>query len=111
MVEFVQQNNPGPSVFHDMYAEGSGRYGLHHLAIFVDDLSLTISQHKNAGFETALYAETATGLSFAMIDMVQTYGHMLELYEGTAELRAFYEMVATAAVNFGGIDPIRPLDN
>ena len=27
MVEFVQQNNPGPSAFHDMYPEGSGHSG------------------------------------------------------------------------------------
>ncbi|MFD2136543.1 hypothetical protein ACFSLT_18030 [Novosphingobium resinovorum] len=25
MIEFCQQNNPGPSAFHDLYPEGSGR--------------------------------------------------------------------------------------
>lgn len=38
MIEFVQQNTPGPSAFHDIYPEGSGRYGFHHVALFVDDV-------------------------------------------------------------------------
>lgn len=33
MVEFVQQNNPGPSAFHDMYPEGSGRGGIHDINV------------------------------------------------------------------------------
>jgi hypothetical protein len=39
MIEFVQQHNAEPSAFHDMYPEGSGQYGLHHAALFVDDLT------------------------------------------------------------------------
>lgn len=109
MVEFVQQNNAGPSVFHDLYPEGSDKSGLHHMAIIVDDLNESMAQFNQHGFETALYAETKTGVAFAMIDMVKPHGHMLELYAGTAELIGFYDMVADAAKNYGGIDPIREL--
>jgi len=31
-IEFAQQNNPGPSCFHDLHPEGAGRSGAHHLA-------------------------------------------------------------------------------
>jgi len=27
----------GPSAFHDVYPDGSGRGGIHHAALFVDD--------------------------------------------------------------------------
>lgn len=110
MVEFVQQNNTGPSVFHDLYPEDSDKYGLHHLAIIVDDLNDSIAQYNQSGFETALYAETETGLAFAMIDMVGTHNHMLELYPGSKELIGFYDFVASAAKDFSGTDPIRYLN-
>lgn len=109
MVEFVQQNNAGPSVFHDLYPEGSGRTGLHHLAIIVDELAEAIDAQNKLGFETALYAETETGLPFAMVDMVHLYGHMLELYPSSSELVEFYDMVESAANGFDGTDPIRKL--
>ena len=38
MIEFVQQNNSSPSAFHEEYAEGSGRFGFHHIAISVEDV-------------------------------------------------------------------------
>lgn len=109
MIEFVQQNNSGPSVFRDMFPEDSGQSGLHHLAIIVDDLPNAIVNQNKRGFETALYAETETGLPFAMIDMVQPYGHMLELYPSSPELIGFYDMVSDAAKGFDGTDPIRQL--
>ena len=109
MIEFVQQNNPGPSVFHDVYPEGSGRQGLHHVAIFVDDLKVAIAGYESEGFPTALYAKVKGGTAFAMIDTTNTNGHMLELYEPSAMLVGFYEMVAAAAKDFDGSDPVRKL--
>lgn len=109
MVEFVQQNNPGPSVFHDLYPEGSGRGGLHHLALFVDDLPAAIAAHRAAGREVALYAEMADGFAFAMIDMVAEAGHFLELYEPRPALTGFYDMVARKASGWDGADPVRTI--
>lgn len=109
MVEFVQQNNPGESVFHDLYPEGSGRFGLHHLALFVDELPAAIAAHQAAGREVALYAEMADGFAFAMIDMVAASGHFLELYEPTPALTGFYDMVARKARGWDGADPVRTI--
>ena len=109
MVEFVQQNNSGPSVFHDIYPEGTGNQGLHHLAIFVDHLTQSIGQYSERGHETALYAEVEGGTAFAMIDMTKSSGHMLELYEPSKTLVGFYDMVADAAKEFDGTHPLREL--
>jgi hypothetical protein len=109
MIEFVQQHNPEPSAYHDLYPRGSGRFGLHHLAMFVPDLDRAISDHAARGSPLAQHAVTTTGTAFAFIDATARYGHMLELYEPTEALTGFYAMVADAARGWDGADIIRTL--
>jgi hypothetical protein len=109
MIEFVQQNNPGPSAFHDMYPEGSGRGGFHHVALIVDDLQTARREFSDGGLTEALYAEMNDGFAFVMVDDVARHGHMIELYEGVSALTSFYAMVKDAAKGFDGADPIRPI--
>lgn len=100
MVEFVQQNNPGPSCCHDIYPEGSGRYGIHHTAIFVEDVGQEIERYKSHGYEIAMDATSKLGTRFVMVDTVRAYGHMLELYSPHEKLLALYDYVAGCAGNF-----------
>lgn len=100
MIEFCQQNNPGPSAFHDLYPEGSGRQGLHHLALFVDDLDVAVAGFAAQGHQVALDAAMSDGFRYVFIDTVATYGHMLELYEPTAALTGFYRTVREMAGDF-----------
>jgi hypothetical protein len=109
MVEFVQQNNAGPSAFHDMYPAGGERFGMHHVAVFVDDIKTAIAGHKARGDACALYAEMESCFAFAMIDTVASLGHMVELYQPETLLLDFYAMVAKAAENFDGTDIVRPI--
>lgn len=106
MVEFVQQNNPGPSAFHDMYPEGSGRLGIHHVALFVDDIDAEIARFEASGHATALDAEMNDGFRFCMIDTVAALGHMVELYMPKQQLIAFYKQVADAAKSFKSGDEV-----
>ncbi|RVQ69499.1 hypothetical protein EKN06_04840 [Croceicoccus ponticola] len=105
MIEFVQQNNPGPSAFHDMYDEGSGKEGIHHVALFVDSVQDAIDRYTAAGFEIALDAAMADGFRFAFVDTVAAYGHMLELYEPVESLTGFYDFVAKKAGRFDADKP------
>ena len=105
MVEFVQQNNAGPSVFLDLYPDGG--QGMHHVALIVDDMRAEISRFEKAGHEAALYAEVAPGVGFAMMDCVAELGHFVELYEPTPQLLGVYDLVRSAAQGFDGTDPIR----
>ncbi|MBS7670516.1 VOC family protein [Croceicoccus gelatinilyticus] len=100
MVEFVQQNNAGPSAFHDMYSEGSGESGLHHIALFVESIEDEIAHYAAAGYEVAFDALMEDGFRFAFIDTVKTHGHMIELYEPTDSLLGFYGLVADKAGRF-----------
>jgi hypothetical protein len=105
MIEFVQQNNDGPSVFRDLYT--AGRFGFHHIALIVEDLTATMKSFNASGFATGLYAEVAPGVGFAMMDCCRQYGHFVELYEPTPILLGIYEMVRSAAQGFDGKDLIR----
>ena len=109
MVELVVQHNADASAFHDMYPHGSGRFGIHHTALFVDDLATAIAEFAADGLALAQYAKTTTGTDFAFIDAVERYGHMVELYEPTPALTSFYAMVAGAANYWDGRNPIRKL--
>ncbi|MFO1239412.1 MAG: VOC family protein [Sphingomonadaceae bacterium] len=111
MIEFVQQNNADPSAYHDLYPQGSGRFGLHHLAIFVDNLEQAIADYDKAGIPLAQYAETTTGTGFAFVDATATLGHMIELYEPSDGLVGFYAHVAGAAAGWDGQDPLRTLNS
>ena len=44
MLEFVQQENDGPSAFRDMYA--GGEEGIHHVACFVDSIDDTLELYE-----------------------------------------------------------------
>jgi catechol 2,3-dioxygenase-like lactoylglutathione lyase family enzyme len=109
MVEFVQQHGADPSAFHDLFPHDSGRFGLHHVAVWVDRLDEALVEFANAGMPLAQLSETAGGTRYAFVDATASLGHMFELYEPTPGLVGFYAMVAKAAENWDGRDPIREL--
>jgi catechol 2,3-dioxygenase-like lactoylglutathione lyase family enzyme len=109
MVEFVAQNNPGPSPFRDIYPEGSGKWGMHHAAVFVDDIDAEIARFEAQGAACALRAEMNDGFVFAFADTTATLGLMTELYAPTKALVDFYAMVAQAAKDYRGTDPIHTI--
>lgn len=109
MIEFVQQNNPGPSAMHDLFPEGSGRWGLHHAALWVDDVDAEIARLEDQGFPLAQRSVMKDGFVFAFVDTSAAYGHMLELYAPRPSLTGFYKMVADAAQGWQGGDVLIPL--
>lgn len=109
MVELVVQHNPEPSAMHDMFPYGSGAEGLHHAALFVDDLDAAIARFAAEDAPLAQLSVTAGGTAFAFVDTRASLGHMLELYEPTAQLTGFYDFVAAAAQGWDGHDLLREL--
>ena len=105
MLEFVQQEDEGPSPFRDMYP--SGGQGIHHVATMVDSLAESITHYESLGCPLAARACTKTGTEFAFVDTVDRLGHMIELYEKTPVLTGFYLMVESASVGWDGHDPVR----
>jgi catechol 2,3-dioxygenase-like lactoylglutathione lyase family enzyme len=104
MIEFVQQNNSGPSAMRDLFPEHSGRWGLHHAALWVDDVDAEIARLGAQGFPLAQRSVMNDGFVFAFVDTSAAYGHMLELYAPVPSLTGFYAMVADAAKGWQGGD-------
>jgi hypothetical protein len=107
MLEFVQQEDEGPSPFRDLYP--SGGQGIHHVATIVESLDAAISHYESIGCGLAARACTKTGTEFAFIDTVDRLGHMVEVYEASPALTGFYQMVEAAAADWDGSDPIRAI--
>ena len=106
MVELVQDHGAGPSVVRERYAVDES--GLHHLAFMVDDLDVATAQLGERGFGLAMSARAST-TRFHFIDTVGELGHMVELYQRSGHLLAFYAMVRDAGVDWDGSNPVRDI--
>jgi catechol 2,3-dioxygenase-like lactoylglutathione lyase family enzyme len=106
MVELVQDHGTAPSVVRERCAPHES--GLHHLAFIVADLD-DVTERLLAGGHTLAMTARTSNTRFHFIDAVATLGHMIELYEDSDRIRAFYAMVRAAADGWGGSDPIREL--
>lgn len=102
MVELIQQHDAGPDPV-------VGASGIHHIASFVDDFETASAELAADGFARRLRASTSGGQTFAFHDARPTMGHLLEIYERTERLAAFYAMVRDASINWAGSDPVRIL--
>jgi Glyoxalase/Bleomycin resistance protein/Dioxygenase superfamily len=109
MIELVVQHNPDPSALHEMFPYGSGIEGLHHAALFVDDLEGEIARFQSEGAPLAQLSVTEGGTAFAFVDTRESLGHMLELYEPTPQLAGFYDFVADAAKGWDGRNVVQEL--
>ncbi len=108
MVEFVQQDSAGASPFREMF--GEGETGLHHIALFEDDLEGAVARFADRGHTEAFRGTMEDGFQFVFIDTVASLGHMVELYRPVSALVGFYDMVADAAAGWDGSDPVRVLE-
>ena len=102
MIELIHQHDGGPDPV-------VGRRGIHHVAHFVDDFAAAAARLAATGHAEVLYAETTTGMPFAFHDALDERGHLIEIYERTAPLARFYDMVREASVGWSGVDPVRRL--
>jgi catechol 2,3-dioxygenase-like lactoylglutathione lyase family enzyme len=106
MVELVQDHGTAASVVRERFAPHES--GLHHLAFIVADLDRATAHVESLGFALAMTARSST-TRFHFLDAVPTLGHMIELYERSDRLAAFYAMVLEASIGWDGTDPVRPL--
>jgi hypothetical protein len=106
MIELVQVHGEGPSAFRDLFEPGE--YGLHHLATFAPDLEAELAGYEARGYPVAARAR-ASEVAFAFVDTSRELRHMIEVYQDGPGIRGFYRMVAEAARDWDGRDPVRPL--
>jgi len=86
MVELVQEHT-APITGH----------GLHHLAFMVGSLDEAIRTCRTSGWRVLLDATTVGGQRFVYCDARGDLGHLIELYEPTPALTAFYARIRSLA--------------
>ncbi len=106
-VEVLHQTTPGPGLIHELYPEGSGRFGVHHFCSIVDNLDAAIAEFEADGCETVFRGTMPLGTNAVMMDTEATLGHFTELYMYTDEIRWLYEGVKAASIGFDGSNPMR----
>lgn len=103
-IELIEQHSEGPSAYRDTYPEGCE--GFHHICAFVDDFGKEVERHGPQSLPFA--AEGVFGdMRFGYIDTRQAIGCMTEIIEDRKSIREVFKLVADAAVNWDGRDPIR----
>jgi hypothetical protein len=110
-VELVEQHCQTPSAYRELHPNGGP--GVHHMAVFVDDIHEAIDEYKRLGYDNILYSVVsalggAKPSPYAMMDTRSDFGVLTEFYE-EAVVGNFYKLVREAAENFDGTDPIRYL--
>jgi Glyoxalase/Bleomycin resistance protein/Dioxygenase superfamily len=105
-LELVHVHTAQPTLLADIVER---RAGIHHVAWFVSDVDAEQRRLAGFGWPEVLVAETASGLRFAFHDARAELGHLVEIYEPSDRLVAFYASVAEAAVGWSGDDPVRPV--
>jgi Glyoxalase/Bleomycin resistance protein/Dioxygenase superfamily len=106
MVELMQDHGTTPSVVRERF--GPGESGLHHLAFIVPDLDEATRHLGTIGLGQVMTARS-TSTRYHFFDAFATLGHMIELYESSDRLAAFYTMIRDAAQGWTGADPLREL--
>ena len=107
MVELVVDHGRTESPIRDMYPPGEA--GLHHLAFVVDDLHDTLKALVAGGYEIAMSARTTGGTEFHFVDATRRTATCSSSTNGRTGCAACYAMVASAARDWDGHDPVRML--
>lgn len=102
-VELIMQHDSAPSAYRDTVA--AGRTGFHHVAAFCD-YETEVAAYRELGFEIA-QSGVAGGLRYCYVDTSAALGCMVELLDEYAPMRELFAMVADAAENWDGRDPLR----
>lgn len=96
-IELIQVTSEGENVYSEM-----GRYGLHHLCIWSDDIERSIQEFSDAGFEIAMRL-TSVGIEVVYFDCRDALGCYIEIASPQEDL---YEGVAGMAIDWDGQEAV-----
>lgn len=107
-IELIEQHCDNPSIYRDMFPKGAG--GFHHLCYWSDGTIAGEVEHFRArGIEPG-YLASFGALNFGYFDARGQLGCFIEVLEREPGTLALFEMVAEAAKDWDGNDPIRYLE-
>ena len=97
---------------HDLYPAGSGRYGLHHVAVIAGDIDKTISDAADSGYPLVQDSRIPSmDLRIAMAGTVGRFGHFPEIHRNVPSIIDFYAMIENAAKDFDSTNLLREMNS
>lgn len=104
-IELIQQTAEGPSVYRDIFPQGSG--GLHHLCTISKQFDATKEHYESLGYPSI--AQINGALRVEYFDTYADFGHITELVEYEPAFFAAHQKNAATCRAWDGSDPIRIL--
>lgn len=104
-IELIKQHDGAPSPYRDVYAEGES--GFHHIASYVDDVDAECRRYEKLGMEVAMTALVGGTAQVAMVDTRSLFGCMTELMQHNDLVKHISKLIAEAATDWDGSDPVR----
>lgn len=109
-IELIEQHSDTPSAYRDLFPKGSPG-GFHHVAVWADDFDAAVAQYEALGYEAATTGGSPDiGGRFAYMDTSKDLGIMVEVVERSKDIDDFIDMIADAAKDWDGSDPVRLID-
>ena len=105
-VQLIAQDDPGPSIYRDMYPVGEA--GLHHIACLVPavDMPREVARFEAAGFAVA--SSLISYVPVAYFDCREDLGYFVELHGLNDEVAEIFDTFRMAHEQWDGVtDPVR----
>ena len=99
-IELIQVLSEDPNAYLE-----SGRYGFHHVSIWVDDFDAAMADFAAAGCEPAMLMESGAGMRIAFVDCRDLLGHYVECH---APIQGFWDSIKQKNLDWDGSEPYRP---
>lgn len=103
-VELIQPRSLSANVYRDSVPVGTEAY--HHQCYFTDDIDAEFARFAAMGVEIGVQASFGP-MRFAYFDTRHLIGCMTEVMERDANVEGMFQMIADAAVDWDGKDPVR----
>ena len=100
-IELIEGTDDSADVYKD-----AGRFGLHHLCIWSDDVDAVVADFKAAGLEVAMDMTSGSGLRVVYFDCRNELGSFIEV---NTPLTQLYEGIKAMHQNWDGSRPLRPI--
>ena len=100
-IELIEAANEEPSVYTE-----AGKFGLHHVCIWADDVDQVIEDFKAEGVEVAMEMVSGQGLHVVYFDTVETLGVYTEV---NAPIEQLYMGIKMQHENWDGTRPLRTM--
>lgn len=105
LLELIQQNDDGPSVYRDLVAKRG--HGFHHWGVGSRNFETDVRRYRDMGYDEAFFAVTPAGDRVAYMDATADLPGMVELIEMNEPTERLFTGFYQAAISWDGGDPIR----